>query len=143
MSKDARNPVELTEEAKEKFEECVAAFAACGFGAEGPAKDTTFAEIEEFGHEVGRMVAGEERRVHELAQLLGRRRDVEVVDGVACLGGGEVMRLAADPADTRRDPGHLLDRTAHTEGLEPPQLGNQLHLSGSRSQCRGGDVYRF
>lgn len=57
MSKDARNPVELTEEAKEKFEECVAAFAACGFGAEGPAKDTTFAEIEEFGHEVGRMVA--------------------------------------------------------------------------------------
>ncbi|MCB9921173.1 MAG: hypothetical protein H6822_32005 [Planctomycetaceae bacterium] len=57
MSKDARNPVELTAEAKNKFEECVAAFAVCGFGADGPLKDTTFAEIEEFGHEVGRMVA--------------------------------------------------------------------------------------
>ena len=57
MGKDAQKQVVLTEEAKKKFEECVAAFAACGFGADGPARDTTFAEIEEFGHEVGQMIA--------------------------------------------------------------------------------------
>jgi hypothetical protein len=57
MSKDAQKQVVLTEEARKKFEECVAAFAACGFGPEGPPLETTFAEIEEFGHEVGKMVA--------------------------------------------------------------------------------------
>lgn len=57
MSKDAQNRLELTKEAQKKFEECVAAFAACGFGPEGPPIDTTFVDIEEFGHEVGKMVA--------------------------------------------------------------------------------------
>lgn len=57
MGKDAQRPVVLTDEARQKFEECVAALAACGFGPDGPAKDTTFADIEDFGHEVGRMVA--------------------------------------------------------------------------------------
>ncbi len=57
MSKDAQKQVELTDEARKKFEECVLALAACGFGPGGPPKDTTFAEIEEFGHEVGRMLA--------------------------------------------------------------------------------------
>ncbi len=55
MSKDARKSVKLTDEAKKKFGDCVTAFAACGFGEDGPPVDTTFAEIEEFGHEVGRM----------------------------------------------------------------------------------------
>jgi len=57
MGKDAQKQVVLTDEAKKKFDDCVAAMAACGFGIEGPPRDTTFAEIEEFGHEVGRMVA--------------------------------------------------------------------------------------
>ena len=57
MSKDAQIPVRLSDEARKKFEDCVAAMAACGFGADGPPIDTTFAEIEEFGHEVGKMVA--------------------------------------------------------------------------------------
>ena len=57
MSKDAQKQVVLTDEAKKKLEDCVVALAACGFGAEGPPIDTTFAEIEEFGHEVGRMLA--------------------------------------------------------------------------------------
>jgi hypothetical protein len=57
MSKDAQKSVVLTDEAKRKFEDCVAAMAACGFGVDGPPKETTFAEIEEFGHEVGRMLA--------------------------------------------------------------------------------------
>ena len=57
MSKDAKNKVVLTAEARKKFEDCVAALAACGFGPEGPAVETTFVEIEDFGHEVGRMIA--------------------------------------------------------------------------------------
>jgi hypothetical protein len=57
MSKDAQKQIRLTDEARQKFEECVAAMAACGFGADGPPIDTTFAEIEEFGHEVGKMLA--------------------------------------------------------------------------------------
>lgn len=56
MSKDAQSSPILSDEAKKKFEEFVAAAAACGFGVEGPPIDTTFAEIEEFGHNVGRMV---------------------------------------------------------------------------------------
>ena len=57
MSKDARKQPVLTDEAKKKFEECVSAMAVCGFGPDGPPVETTFAEIEEFGHEVGKMVA--------------------------------------------------------------------------------------
>ena len=57
MSKDAQKQIALTDEARKKFEECVAAMAACGFGANGPPIDTTFAEIEQFGHEVGKMLA--------------------------------------------------------------------------------------
>lgn len=69
MSKDAQNQVVLTEEARKKFEECVAAVAACGFGPEGPPLDTTFAEIEDFGHEVGKMVARalDEKLMHQHA----------------------------------------------------------------------------
>lgn len=57
MSKDAQKQLRLTGEAKKKFEDCVAAMAACGFGPDGPPLNTTFAEIEEFGHEVGKMLA--------------------------------------------------------------------------------------
>ena len=57
MSKEAHKSVTLTEDAKKKFAECVAALTSCGFGVDGPPRETTFAEIEEFGHEVGRMIA--------------------------------------------------------------------------------------
>ncbi|MFQ5464195.1 MAG: hypothetical protein ACE5E5_16405 [Phycisphaerae bacterium] len=56
MSKEAREAVVLDNEAQKKFDECVAALTALRYGPEGPPKDTTFAEIEEFGHEVGRML---------------------------------------------------------------------------------------
>lgn len=57
MSKDAQKRIELSDDAREKLEDCVVAMAACGFGLDGPPPETTFAEIEEFGHEVGKMVA--------------------------------------------------------------------------------------
>ena len=58
MGKDARNEdLELTPEAKRKFDELVAILAETGFGKDGPPLETTFAEIEQFGHRAGRMVA--------------------------------------------------------------------------------------
>lgn len=59
MGKDARNPedLDLSPEVAEKFQELVALLSAHGFGPEGPPVDTTFAEIESFGHTAGRMVA--------------------------------------------------------------------------------------
>ena len=58
MSKDARNEdLELTAEEKEKFSELVALLARHGFGAAGPPRETSFAQMERFGHRAGRMVA--------------------------------------------------------------------------------------
>lgn len=58
MSKDARSKdLELSGEVKGKFHELVALLAAHGFGVAGPPRETTFAAIERFGHQVGQMVA--------------------------------------------------------------------------------------
>jgi hypothetical protein len=58
MGKDARNEdLELTAEEKEKFSELVALLARHGFGAAGPPRETTFAQMERFGHRAGQMVA--------------------------------------------------------------------------------------
>ncbi|MEO8496767.1 MAG: hypothetical protein ABI614_16990, partial [Planctomycetota bacterium] len=48
--------VVLNAEAREKFDACVAALTAMRYGPEGPPENTTFAEMEEFGHEVGRLL---------------------------------------------------------------------------------------
>jgi len=58
MSKDARNEdLELSPAAREQFDQLVALLAKQGFGDDGPPRETTFAEIERFGHRAGRMVA--------------------------------------------------------------------------------------
>ena len=57
MSKDARNEdLDLTPEQKEKFDELVALLAESGFGESGPPLETTFSQIEQFGHQAGRML---------------------------------------------------------------------------------------
>ena len=58
MSKDARTEdLDLTPAAKEQFDQLVALLARQGFGDDGPPRETTFSEIERFGHRAGRMVA--------------------------------------------------------------------------------------
>ncbi|MGI9455455.1 MAG: hypothetical protein ACR2NU_02785 [Aeoliella sp.] len=62
MGKEARKrrnreDLDLAPEVREKFEELVALLSAHGFGSEGPPIDTTFAQIEAFGHQAGRMLA--------------------------------------------------------------------------------------
>ena len=74
--------------------------------------------------EVREVIAGEERRVHQLAELPRSRGNLHVERVVARLGRGQVMGLAAHAADPRRDPRHLLDRASDAECLEAAQLGN-------------------
>ena len=58
MSKDALNEdLPLSQDVRVKYDELVALLAAEKFGPAGPPRETTFAEIEKFGHRVGRMVA--------------------------------------------------------------------------------------
>ena len=58
MSKDARNrDLELTAEEKKKFGELVSMLSKHGFGEAGPPRETTFSQIEQFGHQVGQMLA--------------------------------------------------------------------------------------
>ncbi len=58
MSTDARNEdLDLSPEAKEQFDRLVTLLTKEGFGEDGPPLETTFAQIERFGHQAGRMVA--------------------------------------------------------------------------------------
>lgn len=58
MSKDARNEdLDLSPEARKQFDRLVALLAQEGFGENGPPLETTFAQIERFGHQAGRMIA--------------------------------------------------------------------------------------
>lgn len=55
MGKEAQSVV-LDAQTQEKLGEWVSAITTMRYGPEGPPRDTTFAEIEAFGHEIGRMV---------------------------------------------------------------------------------------
>ena len=76
------------------------------------------------GVEVRRMVGGVENAVEQLAELLGRRRRIDVEHGVEGLGGRQVVGLGADAADPRRQVRHVLGRPAHAELLEAAKLRN-------------------
>lgn len=59
MGMDSRNEMDksmLSAEAQQKFEELVALLVEERYGPKGPPVDTTFAEMEQFGHQAGRMV---------------------------------------------------------------------------------------
>jgi hypothetical protein len=59
MGTDSHNEMEksmLSAEARQKFDELVALLAAERYGPKGPPIDTTFAEMEQFGHQAGRML---------------------------------------------------------------------------------------
>lgn len=96
MGKDARNEdLDLTREARAKFEELVALLARHGFGEEGPPRDTTFAEIERFGHQAGRMVA--------------RAVDVHLTEQHAGHFAGEQPCPACDEQQPNKASPHKLD----------------------------------
>ena len=59
MGTEAHNQEDLVlaPEVREKFAELVTLLSAHRFGPDGPPIDTTFSQIEAFGHQAGRMVA--------------------------------------------------------------------------------------
>ena len=59
MGMDSRNEMKksmLSPQAQQKFDELVALLAEQRYGPSGPSRDTTFAEMEQFGHQAGRML---------------------------------------------------------------------------------------
>src|SRR5450756_1302651 len=76
------------------------------------------------GVEVGGVIGDVEGAVEQLAEQLGGTRRVDVIDRVACLGGGHMVSFRADAADAAGQRGHLLDRPADAEALEATQLGD-------------------
>jgi len=74
------------------------------------------------GVEMGRVVGHVEDSVEKLPQELGRAGQVDVIDRVAGLGRGHHVRFRTDAANARRDPRHLLDRTADAELLEAAEF---------------------
>jgi len=59
MGMDSRNEMEksmLSPQTQQKFDELVALLVEERYGPDGPPIDTTFAEMEQFGHQSGRML---------------------------------------------------------------------------------------
>lgn len=78
MSKEAQIAVVLNDEVQKTFDECVTALTALRYGSKGPPENTTFAEIEEFGHEVGRMLG------RAVEQQLTSQHAEQFQDAAAC-----------------------------------------------------------
>ena len=91
MGKEAQIDRLLSDHARRKLAEAVEALAECGFGPDGPPLETTFAEIEQFGHEVGRLLA---RCVDESLSARHAERFGEQADCPAC---GATCQAKQDP----------------------------------------------
>ena len=81
MGKDSRNEMEksmLLPQAQQKFDELVALLAEERYGPSGPSRDTTFAEMEQFGHQAGRMLG------RSLDEHLAEQHDDEHFQEASC-----------------------------------------------------------
>lgn len=101
MGKDSRNEMEksmLSAEARQEFDELVALLAKQRYGPSGPSRDTTFAEMEQFGHPAGRMVG---RAIDEhLAAQQGDRHFQEASCPMCGASGGSNGARKARPLET-------------------------------------------
>jgi hypothetical protein len=95
MSKEALEAVVLSDEAQKKFDECVRALTALRYGPEGPPKDTTFAEIERFGHEVGRMLG------RAVDQQLANQHAKQFHEAAACPTCQTECEIKATPVERK------------------------------------------
>jgi hypothetical protein len=97
MGTEAGNPedLDLPPAVAEKFQELVALLSAEGFGAEGPPIDTTFSEIEAFGHSAGRMVA------RAVDQRLAEQHAEHFEENNSCPGCGQ---LPEEPTQQKERP---------------------------------------
>jgi hypothetical protein len=103
---DSRNEMEksmLSPQAQQKFDELVALLAEERYGPSGPSRDTTFAEMEQFGHQAGRMVG---RAIDE--HLAAQQGDEHFQEGFCptCGASGE-----SDAAEKKTRPLQTVDGT--------------------------------
>lgn len=101
MSKDALNDdVPLSAAAREKYDELVALLSAEKYGPGGPPRETTFAEIEQFGHRVGRMLARgvDARLTQQHSQQFGQEQSCPACQS-HCLDGRERKRRSLQTVD--------------------------------------------
>ena len=95
MCKDARSEdLDLTPAAKAQFDKLVALLSQQRYGEQGPPRETTFAEIEQFGHQAGRM--------------LGRAVDAHLATQHAKHFGGEEPCPACGEKHSRKASDHEL-----------------------------------
>jgi hypothetical protein len=93
---------------------------ALGFGSRRP--DDKIGPAQE--EEVQRVVFDKERAIHHLTDLFCRGGRLDFVEIIQSLGRRHVMRRRTDPADARRDLGHIFGRTTDSELLKAAQLRN-------------------
>jgi len=117
MSKDARNEdLDLSPDEREQFDSLVSLLARRGFGEDGPPRETTFAQIENFGHQAG--------------QMLGRAIDVHLAARHAEHFAGEEPCPACDEKTPSQESLHELP-------LQTPDGEVTLHEPTCRcSTCR-------
>jgi len=72
--------------------------------------------------EAQRMALDDLAEVHEAAQFIRRRRNVNGHDGIPGLGGGQQMADRTNAADACRDAGHFCVRAALAKLLEAAEL---------------------
>ncbi len=99
MGMDSRNEMEksmLSPQAQQKFDELVALLAEERYGPSGPSRDTTFAEMEQFGHQAGRMVG---RAIDE--HLATQQADEHFQEGACPTCGAAGESDAAENKKTR------------------------------------------
>jgi len=111
MGTDSRTEIErstLSPQAERKLDELVALLAAEKFGPDGPLRNTTFAEIEDYGHQVGRVLA---RTVDE---HLARQHAEHFEESCAC----PTCSVLVEPNEARR--GRAMQTRDGTVWIEEP-----------------------
>jgi hypothetical protein len=115
----------LSPQARQKFEELVALLAEERYGPDGPPIDTTFAEIEQFGHQAGRMLG------RSLDKHLTGRHAEHFQEGSCptCGASGE-----SDVAEKKTRPLQTLDGTIPLAepALHCPTCGRDFFPSAER-----------
>jgi hypothetical protein len=96
MGTDSRNEIEkstLSSEAQQKLDDLVGLLTAEKFGPDGPPRNTTFVEIEDYGHQVGRVVA------QTVDEHLAQQHAEHFQESSACPTCG----LSVEPNEDRRE----------------------------------------
>ncbi len=93
MGTEAQKGVFWDAEVQKKLDECVAAVTAMRYGPDGPPENTTFAEIEQFGHEVGRQLG------RAVDQQLASQHAEQFQKAAACPTCQTVCEPKPTPAD--------------------------------------------